>query len=149
MALPEVFTYASSPSSIRLIDVPKKIGKWQITSVSVKAVYPDGSQTQASCVLASGVWVCTLAGSSAVGKSEGGITVYASGIDENGESVSGYVLGKGDMTVLADDGEVHPEVQSYVVKFFDEKPEQPECGNMYELSDQVMLYTGEKWLDLG
>ena len=140
MALPEVFTYASSPSSIRLIDVPKKIGKWQITSVSVKAVYPDGSQTQAICVLVSGVWVCTLAGSSAIGKSKGGITVYASGVDENGGSVSGYVLGKGDMTILADDGELHPDVPSYVVKLFDEQPEEPSNGNVCKVGEDYMIW---------
>lgn len=41
--LKTLFAYINSPSSIRVIDVPKKIGKWNITEVYFTANYPDNT----------------------------------------------------------------------------------------------------------
>lgn len=144
LALPTVYTYATSPSSIRILDVPKKIGKWQITNVAINMIYPDGSNVQTSCVLIGGVWVGTLQGNSTTGVSKNGITIYASGVDENGNNVSGYVLGKGDLIVLEDSGETHPEIKSNYVKLFDELPENPSDGNLAkDGSDYYIWQDGE------
>ena len=35
--------FAGSPSSVRVRNVPRRIGEWAISSVSVQATYPDGS----------------------------------------------------------------------------------------------------------
>ncbi len=61
------------------------------------ALYPDGSLRTVDCKLVGGVWVGTIAGSESAGYSENGYTVYADGSDENGNMVTGYALGKGDI----------------------------------------------------
>ena len=108
MPLDPMQAYANSPSSIRLRNVPKRIGDWCIRSVNVTAAYPDGSIKSADCVLVGGVWVGTIEGTSTTGRTEKGYTVYASGTDENGNAVNGYVLGKGDIEILESDGTVVP-----------------------------------------
>lgn len=104
--------FVNSPSSLRIINVPKKIGTWQITSVTLNAVYPDGSSQSASCVLTGGVWVGTIQGSTLAGSNELGYTIYASGIDEHGLEVNDYVLGKGDVVVLDATGSIPPDAFS-------------------------------------
>ncbi len=96
--------YVNSPSSLRIRNVPKKIGQWEITSVQVTATYPEKTQKTAQCVLVGGVWVGTIEGSPASGTCTNGYTVIADGIDENGNPVSGYVLGRGDVEILKEDG---------------------------------------------
>ena len=66
--------------------------------------YPDKTQKTAQCVLVGGVWVGTVEGSSATGSYTNGYTVLANGTDENGNPVSGYVLGRGDVEILKEDG---------------------------------------------
>jgi len=100
MALPVVYAFAGSPSSVRVLDVPRKIGKWAITKVYVHALYADSASETAECVLTGGCWVGTLAGSQAVGMSRQGFSILADGTDENGDDVVGYNLGMGDLTVL-------------------------------------------------
>lgn len=89
--------FQNSPSSIRVRNVPKKIGSWQITKVYFLAKYPDGSIKSADCVLVGGIWVGTIGGSSEAGRSENGYSIFADGIDENGNTVIDYCLGKGDI----------------------------------------------------
>ena len=96
--------YVNSPSSLRIRNAPRKIGKWEITSVSVQATYPDLTTKTAQCVLTGGVWVGTIEGSSASGSCENGYTVLANGTDENGNPVTGYILGRGDVYILKADG---------------------------------------------
>ena len=43
--------YINSPSSLRLRNVPKRIGDWHITAVKIVAAYPDGEIKAAACVL--------------------------------------------------------------------------------------------------
>ena len=68
------------------------------------ATYPDRTQKTAQCVLVGGVWVGTIEGSPASGTCTNGYTVIADGIDENGNPVNGYVLGRGDVEILKEDG---------------------------------------------
>lgn len=68
------------------------------------ATYPDKTRKTAQCVLAGGVWVGTIEGSQASGTCTNGYTVIADGIDENGNHVRGYVLGRGDVEILKEDG---------------------------------------------
>lgn len=96
--------YVNSPSSLRVRNVPKKIGKWEITSVQVNVNYPDKTLKTAQCVLVGGVWVGTVEGSPTAGSCTNGYTVLADGVDENGNPVSGYVLGRGDVEILKEDG---------------------------------------------
>ena len=61
--------YVNSPSSLRVRNVPRKVGNWSIDRVYVTAAYPDNSIKTAECVLTGGVWVCTIAGSASSGES--------------------------------------------------------------------------------
>lgn len=83
MALPVIYTYKNSPSNIRVLDVPKKIGNWKITDVTLKVIYPNNTVVEVFCVLTGGAWVGTIAGTPVVGKTSNGFVITASGIDEN------------------------------------------------------------------
>jgi len=124
MALPTVCTYATSPSSIRVLEVPKKIGKWQITEVNLKALYPDGNIVAAPCVLVGGAWVGTLEGTDTTGTVKNGFTITANGVDENGGNVRGYVLGVGDIKVLELDANAEPDPPRTFIKLYSSIPDQ-------------------------
>lgn len=138
--------FKGSPSSIRVRNVPKKIGSWQINKVYFNAAYPDNSIASANCVLVGGVWVGTIAGSSSSGYSENGYTVYADGIDENGNEVTGYVLGKGDITILESDGAITPGSYSYYVHLLSAQPDSPKDGDMWQVDGNwFMQQNGQAW----
>lgn len=84
MPLHPFFSFIGSPSTVKVTDVPKKIGLWQITNVYVKATYPDNTIHWADCTLTEGVYVATLPACWSVGKSPDGYSIIADGIDENG-----------------------------------------------------------------
>lgn len=42
--------FINSPTSLRIRNVPKKIGDWSITKVYVSAAYPDNSIQSTECV---------------------------------------------------------------------------------------------------
>lgn len=140
MPLYPVRAFKNSPSSIRLRNVPRKIGNWKITSVQIVAIYPDNSIRVGNCVLVGGVWVGTIEGCPISGRSENGFTVFASGIDENGNPVSNYVLGKGLIEILEGDGTITPDAPSYYVHLYDEEPTTPKEGDMYPTSDGYAIW---------
>lgn len=70
--------------------------------------YPDGSIKTADCVLTGGIWVGTIEGTQTVGTSKSGYSIFASGTDENGNQVTGYCLGKGDVEIMETDGTLTP-----------------------------------------
>lgn len=126
--------FRNSYSSVRVRNVPRKIGKWNITNVSVQVTYPDGSIKTADAVLTGGVWVATLEGTATAGTSLQGYKILASGIDENGQSVSNYCLGRGDVTILEDDGELIPENVTTYTRLLSSEPTQPKEGDLWPLS---------------
>ena len=132
--------FVNSPSSIRVRNVPKKIGNWQITKVYFNAAYPDNSIKSADCVLVGGVWVGTIEGSSTSGSSLNGYTIFADGVDENGNSVNGYVLGKGDIQILEADGTITPGETTYYVHMLSGEPAQPKEGDLYQISGTWYIY---------
>lgn len=131
MPLYPLRAYINSPSSLRIRNVPKKIGTWNITSVQLVAAYPDNTIKTANCKLIGCVWVGTIAGSTATGTSENGYTIYASGIDENGNPVSNYVLGKGLVEILEADGTITPGQNTAYVHLLDEEPANPKEGDVW------------------
>lgn len=140
MPLAPVRAFVNSPTSVRLRNVPRKIGQWNITSVQVVAVYPDNSINSVNCVLSGGVWVGTVGGCEIAGRTENGFTVFANGNDENGDYVSGYVLGKGTIEILGADGKLPPSSPTYYVHLLDETPQQPNEGDMYPTSDGYVIW---------
>ena len=140
-----IVAFRGSPISVRLIDVPKRIGQWKITEVSVTAAYPDNSIVTKGCVLVGGCWVGTLAGSDSVGKTAKGFTVTADGTDEDGNEVKGYVLGVGDLVLLDRDATAAASETRHYVHILDEKPEKANEGDAYFEADVLNVFVGGSW----
>lgn len=145
MPLNSFTAFKNSPSSIRVLDVPKKIGLWNITSVQVQVTYPDSHIVSKDCVRTGNVWVGTLEGTSSVGSVCKGWQITASGVDEDGNEVSGYVLGVGDVVIMELDGSIYPSESADIVKIFDVKPENPKKGDIYLDGNSLMVYDGNAW----
>lgn len=148
MPLMPFVAFKTSPSSVRILDVPKKIGNWNITEVFVKVQYPDNSYSTKSCVRSGNVWVGTLDGTDTTGTVANGFMIGANGIDENGDEVSGYILGVGDVKILDADGSFHPDVTSFYMKMFQEQPDEPNIGDAYFEDDILKVYDGTQWKDV-
>jgi len=135
MPLHPMRAFVNSPSSIRVRNVPRKVGAWQITSVQLVAAYPDNTIKTANCKLIGCIWVGTIAGSTATGTSENGYAIYASGTDENGNEVSNYILGKGLVEILDTDGSITPGQNTAYVHLLDEPPTTPKEGDIWQTPD--------------
>lgn len=145
MPLNPFTAFKSSPSSLRVLDVPKKIGLWNITSVQIQVTYPDSHIVSKECVRTGNVWVGTLEGTSAVGSVCKGYHITASGVDEDGNEVSGYVLGVGDVVIIDLDGSIYPSESADIVRIFDSRPENPKTGDVYLDGNSLMVYDGNAW----
>ena len=146
LPLAPIRAYKNSPTSVRVRNVPKAIGSWKITSVQIVALYPDNVTKTADCVLVGGVWVGTIAGCDRAGKTENGFTVFASGIDENGNVVSNYVLGKGLVEILDGDGTLVPNAPSYFVHLLSAESSNPKDGDVWQTNGAWYIYQdGQSW----
>lgn len=144
--LQPMFAFQGSPSSIRVLDVPKIIGSWEITSVRVAVLYPNNLTIEKVAVRTGSVWVATFEGCDVAGKVGNGLSIIADGIDEEGNEVSGYVLGKGDVFILENDSDVKRLLEKYTVRYLDEVPAAPSVGDLLNINGQVRLFDGERWL---
>lgn len=93
------------------------------------------------------MWVGTIVGSEGAGYSENGYTVYADGIDENGNAVAGYALGKGDIQILAADGQITPDDSGtrWFVTLLSGESSNPKDGQMFPEDGQYFIWQdGEK-----
>ncbi len=143
-----IVAFRGSPISVRLIDVPKRIGQWKITEVSVTAAYPDNSIVTKGCVLVGGCWVGTLAGTDSVGKTASGFTVTANGIDEDGNETKGYVLGVGDLVLLDRDATAAAGKTSHYIHLLAEKPEKANEGDAYLEEDILNVFVNGSWFPI-
>lgn len=149
MPLNPFTAFKGSPSSIRVLDVPKKIGLWNITSVQVQVTYPDSQIVSKECVRTGNVWVGTLEGTSSVGSVCKGYQITASGVDEDGNEVSGYVLGAGDVVIMELDGSIYPIESADYIRIFDEQPTNPKKGDAYFENETLKIYDGSEWKSVG
>lgn len=149
MPLYPMRAFVNSPTSIRLRNVPKKIGTWNINKVYFTCEYPDSSIKTANCVLVGGVWVGTIEGCPISGKTENGYTVFADGIDEHGLPVNGYVLGKGLVEILEADGTITPGQDAAYVHLLDEEPENPKDGDVWQISGAWYIYQDNQAWPIG
>ena len=141
-----LFAFQDSPSSLRVMDVPKSIGNWAITSVKVAIEYPDNTTVEKTAVRNGSVWVATFEGSEVAGKVLNGYSVLADGIDEDGNDVTGYVLGKGDVFILENDTELSRLVGKIAVRYVDDIPDVPTKGDLMNSNGELRLFDGEDWL---
>lgn len=149
MPLKTIFSFVNSPTSIRIIDTPKKIGTWNITSVKIQATYPDNSIVSADCVLTGGCWTGTIQGSTSVGKSLNGYMVTADGIDEHGNDITGYILGKGDVVILDADSRTVIGDKMYYLHLLDNVPTNPQKGDVVQSDDNWLIHDGTDWALFG
>ena len=131
--------FKNSPSSLRIRNVPKKIGTWNITSVDVQVEYPNNQVLRESAKLVGGVWVCTIGGSNISGRTTNGYTVIASGVDEFGASITDYILGKGDIHILESDSTISSSNNKYSVKLLSSETDLELVGDAYIADDKLYI----------
>lgn len=146
LPLAPLFAFQDSPSSLRVMDVPKSIGNWAITSVKVAVEYPDNTTVEKVAVRSGSVWVATLEGSEVAGKVFNGYSVLADGKDEDGNDVTGYVLGKGDVYILENGTELSRLVGKIAVRYMDEIPDVPTKGDLMNSNGELRLFDGNDWI---
>ena len=149
MPLQPLFTFCGSPSSVRIMDVPKSIGDWSIDEVKLIVKYPDNSTIVKNAVRNGCVWVATIQGTEISGKVSNGYEIVASGKDEDGNEVNGYVLGSGDVIVINRDVNATKDIEKFYVKYNDELPTNPVKGDVIYHNGNVRLFNGSEWLTLG
>ena len=130
--------------------VPASVGSWHISKVFVEATYPDGSvNTIEAKVGAEGVWTATLPACNTSGRVKSGFVIFANGVDELGEPVTGYLLGVADMAIYTRDLQIVPGPTGYVLKYFDVAPETPKKGDVAPIDNVIKMYDGTQWVSLG
>jgi len=148
MPLPPMFAFKDSPSSLRLLEIPKKIGEWNITTVKVAVNYPDNTTNIYTASRNGNVWVVTFNGCSITGKVANGLEILADGIDENGDAVNGYVLGVGDIYILDRDADIEEAVSKHTMRYCDETPETPVGGDVVIENGALKIYDGTQWISV-
>ena len=146
--LAESVTFTGSPSTVLIRGVPPNCGRWAITAVSVAATFPDGSTTTRAAVQsANGVWVATLPGTATSGRTANGLRILADGIDENGEAVTGYILGVADFAVasLGVTPAPEPGETSWQMLYFDTVPGVLRKGDVAKVGGVLSIYNGSVW----
>lgn len=144
-----VNAYINSPSSVRLRDVPKKIGNWKIDRVYIEITYPDETNFTVETKLIGGVYVGTFNGCEIAGTTAKGFVVKADGTDENGSTVDGYILGVGDIYILDSDGRTLPQNPIKVVNLVNEKSSNPHVGDALWVNSTLQIYDGVAWKNVG
>ena len=148
LPLAEAVTYTGSPSTVLIRGVPPNCGRWAITAVFVAASFPDGSTTTRAAVQsANGVWVATLPATATSGRTANGIRIMADGVDENGEAVTGYILGVADFAVASLDVTPAPEPggTAYSLRYFDTLPDPAKKGDVIRVNGDLKFYNGTAW----
>lgn len=146
----EATAIVGSASTAFIKRVPASVGSWHISKVFVEATYPDGSvNTIEAKVGAEGVWTATLPACNTSGRVKSGFVIFANGVDELGEPVTGYLLGVADMAIYTRDLEIVPGPTGYVMKYFDVAPEVAKKGDVAPVDGVIKLYDGTQWVSLG
>lgn len=128
--------------------VPKKIGDWEITSVKVVMSLPDNTTKEKEAVRTGNVWVSTIDGCDIAGKVTQGYSIVAGGLDEDGNEVSGYILGKGDVFVIENRNDIKSLVDKISVRYLEDIPSTPAMGDLIEYGGNLRFYDGEQWIVL-
>ena len=96
-----------------------------------------------------GCWVGTIDGNTTAGTTKNGFTITASGTDENGDPVTGYILGKGDFCVLEAGETPQPDAPFAYVHLLDGESEEPKTGDLYPISGDYFIWQDGKANKLG
>lgn len=72
--------------------------------------------------------------------------IGANGVDENGDPVSGYILGVGDVKILDADGSFHPGVKTDLIRLLDSVPDNPTRGDAYfNNTHELFIWEFNSW----
>ena len=146
LPLVEATTFTGAPSSVFIRGVPKAVGNWSITAVSVAVTYPDNTTTARAAVeSAEGVWVATIPGTATSGRTVAGFRILADGIDENGAAVTGYVLGFADFAVLSFFPVPAPGETFFYLRYFDAMPTAAKKMDVTTIDGVLKFYNGTAW----
>ena len=141
MPLCPVFAFQDSYQQVRISDVPKKIGDWNIKRVEVECLFPDNKVGKFDCSLIGGVWATTISACSTAGTTKNGFVV--NGYDENDNK---YILGKSDLYIMTNDSRIVPQKELVVVNILPNKPDAPHVGDIVFVDGKFEIYDGEKWI---
>ena len=147
--LPPLRAFIGSQASIRVTEVPRKVGNWEITRVYVAVTLPDNRICVRDCVKTGYAWMTNVPASTVSGRSLNGYLVKADGIDERGDPVEGYVLGVGDVEILTTDGTISRGSDAHYIHVLPSAPSEPKEGDAYVDGGVWRVYNGEAWVTLG
>ena len=144
MPLCPVFAFQDSYQQVRISDVPKRIGDWNIKRVEVECLFPDNRTMRFDGELVGGVWTVTISACPIAGTSKNGFVV--NGYDQNGNK---YVLGKSDLYIMTNDSRIVPQKEIQLVNILPNKPDAPHVGDAVFVDGNFEIYDGEKWVSTG
>lgn len=145
----EAATFVGSPSTAFIRNVPPQVGAWRVTTVFVAVVNPDNtSATIEAKKGGDGVWTATIPATNTSGRVAGGFQVLADGIDENGDAVTGYVLGVADFAVFELEVTADPGRggASSVLRYFTTAPTIAKAGDVAKFDGVLKFYDGSAWI---
>ena len=146
LPLVEATTFVGAPSAVFIRGVPPGCGEWKITAVNVAVSYPDNTTTTRAAVrTADGIWTATIPGTATSGRTPAGLRILADGIDENGNLVTGYVLGFADFAVLSFSPVPAPGETFWPLRYFDTAPAVPKKGDSTTIDGVLKFYNGTVW----
>ena len=147
LPLMEATAIVGSPSTANIYNVPKQIGTWDILKVFIKVSYPNGSTVVEEAVkTAQGIWTATVPMCETSGRVKSGFTVIADGEDENGDEITGYILGVADFAVYTRGLVVRDGERVYNLRYFDIPPAVPSKGDVAPFNGIPKLYDGYNWI---
>ena len=144
----EAAAFVGSPSTAIITNVPAKVGTWEVTSIAVAYTYPDSTAATKQAVHAApGVWLCTLPATMTSGRVASGFQVLADGTDENGDAVTGYVLGIADFAVYSRETTIAPSgAPAWTMHLFDAVPAVARKGDVAPVNGILKIYNGTNWI---
>lgn len=147
LPLMEATAIVGSPSTANIYNVPKQIGTWDILKVFIQVSYPNGSTvTEEAVKTAQGIWTATVPMCEMSGRVKSGFTVIADGEDENGDEITGYILGVADFAVYTRGLVVRDGEKVYNLRYFDIPPAVPSKGDVAPFNGILKLYDGYNWI---
>ena len=147
--LPPVYMFAGAPSSPRVFGVPARMGSWAITAVSVAVAFPDNSTRTIPLTQVDGTWIGVIPACATTGAVQNGVQIVADGTNENGDAVTGYCLGVGDLFVMERDFTATADGTRYYFHYCEETPATPQVGDAVYADGVLKWWDGTAWRDFG
>lgn len=143
--------FVGSDCTLAVADVPSVFYGVRLTSVSVSITNADGATVTAVCVRSGATWCATIPGAhfSGPGRVRAGLTVSACGTHEDGTTIGGWTLGRGDVDIMPADAVPVPGMSWQDVHLRDKVPAAPVKGDLAKVGGSWMLFTGSSWEALG